>query len=353
MKKILNLTLKLIAMVVVLTSCEQKMSMHSVVGSDGSLERTIIINDANEDKLTKNIFGVSEKNGWTVKAQVLPNENDEKGEQKKRLTFSRKFDSVEHANGEMDTNDDTLFHVRSDLTTYFRWFYTYHQYSDTYRAINRFKNFPITDYFTEEDSAFVKRLPAEGKPMSKADSIYLQGLNDKIYETYALNAIYEEHYLALVESMKSVNAPSAYLDTVAKYKAVLFGEIKENEDLPDDFILTLLKGIKDQTAVEKISEAYRVRRVPIEKKINFMCDAASGKYLHSITVPWRVSKTNADSIHGSTVVWNPPVIKFLLSDYVMTVEGRNLNLWPTILSAAFILVTLALFVNKITKRKTV
>ena len=84
----------------------------------------------------------------------------------------------------------------------------------------------------------------------------------------------------------------------------------------------------------------------MEKRLNFFTTAYNGKYVHSITLPWTVISSNADSIKANTLYWSPPAIKFLLQDYTMTARARKMNMWQVTLSAIVVLVTLGLCLFK-------
>src|SRR5882762_9964961 len=100
-------------------------------------------------------------------------------------------------NKDLDNTTDSLFHVHSSFEKKYRWFYTYIKYSEKIRPINRFKLVSPKDYFNQEDSAFIQRLPAEGKSISKADSVYLDLLNQKITDHFATKGMYLEYYKAM------------------------------------------------------------------------------------------------------------------------------------------------------------
>src|SRR5204863_5978466 len=101
------------------------------------------------------------------------------------IRFTKSYPSAEAANTDLNRKTDTLFRIRSDFSRQFRWFYTYIRFSDTYMALNRFHQLSKDDFFTQEDFAFISRLPSEGKSISKGDSLYLSRLNEKILDIFA------------------------------------------------------------------------------------------------------------------------------------------------------------------------
>lgn len=335
-----------------LSSCDKHYSVESVVHADGSIDRTVVLSDTDSGKAIHNIFGVNQNNGWdvTVQATNSRSENPDEKNGKYDLLFRKSFASAEEANEEMNRRD-TLFNIKSDFEKNFRWFYTYIRYSDTYLSVNRFNKLKQDDYFTQEDYTFIDRLPAEGQAISKADSLYLKRLDEKIADDYFSRAIYEEFYDALSEALKTNNTAKQWLDSLRTHKEPVFQQLlKSNDDFDINFMLEIADSLNIPLS-PPIREDYTAVAVDIEKKLNFMSDAYSGKYVHIITMPWDVMNTNADSVSGDRLYWKPPVTKLLLKDYVMYAEARKLNIWPLVISGVIIAVTgFALFRNA--KRST-
>src|SRR6267142_7081160 len=190
-----------LALLLVLSSCEQKIKVASVVHPDGSIDRSIVLSDADSDKIDRNIFGASIAKGWETSIEAVQHKGEADKDSKKKITisFRKHFASTTAANAEMNADSDTLFRIRSVFEKRFRWFYTYLTYSDTYISLNHFRKVPQEDYFTREDYAFIERLPAEGQSISRADSLYLSALNTKIFDQFATRALFEEYFEVLVQ----------------------------------------------------------------------------------------------------------------------------------------------------------
>ncbi len=324
-----------------LSSCEQTISVESAVHEDGSIDRTILYSDVDSGQYKqRGIFDV-DANGWSTEVSFTKGREDER--EKRQVRYSKHFNSVDDMNSEMNSSD-TLFKIKSEFEKKFRWFYTYITYSDTYVAINRFNDVKTEDYFTPEDYTFIHRLPAEGKKISNADSIYLIKLNEKIYDHFAIRGIFEQQFKSLLASF-SKPEDQRWQDTLNRKKEILFQMlVKHKDDGPDDFMVALADSIGvPQTAVSKKTFAELLKKS--EGKINFMSTAAEGKYTHSIKMPWNVVDTNADSVAGNHLTWQPPVIKFMLNDYTMYAESRQMNYWAVILSATLVFITALAFVK--------
>ena len=84
----------------------------------------------------------------------------------------------------------------------------------------------------------------------------------------------------------------------------------------------------------------------IEKRLEFLSEAYSGKYVHTIKMPWDVVKSNADSVVNNQLFWRPPVVKFLLSDFTMSATARRMNVWAVVVSGMIIALTVVMFVYR-------
>jgi hypothetical protein len=325
-----------------LTSCEHNISIGSNVNEDGSLERTVVLHKADSSKAIHNILGVSEGQGWeTVVAPARESVAETKAT-KHDITFVKRFASVDEANAEMGRSVDTLFQIHSTFEKQNRWFYTYLEYSDTYRSLDRLKTLPVDDYFTREDYAFIDRLPAEGSRITKSDSLYLSRLNEKIFDIYGARTLYEEMFRSMLSTMRDHNVPSNWSDSLHFHKEKIYQQFFEGGELNDADFLAVADRINMPLPPEA-REAVRRKTEELEKRLDFISDAYSGKYLHAITLPWTVVSSNADSAASNTLFWKPPVIKFLLQDYTMTASARKMNVWAVGISAVLVLATAGLF----------
>ena len=337
--KSFRIVLTLFALVAILTSCEHKVAMNTVVYEDGTLDKTIII-EGDSASIKKNFIGIGPTTDWEV--TVLEKDsakNKDKG--KFILTFRKHFNSSEEANLDLSAPNDTLFRVASQFNKKFKWFYTYIRYSDTYHAINRLQE-PIADYFTDEDYAFIDRLPSEGSSISKADSLYLDRLNDKIFDMYGTHALFDAYYQRLENLLKSKNQ-SAWIDTLTNHKEKLFESIQDDKDIQD--LADLLKKVGIPNLPVSDLEISKLEK-EMEALTNFISIASNGKYIHSITMPYTIVSSNADSVAGNTLYWKPTSTKFLLKDYEMIGEARTPNIWAIIVSIGFILLSIALILYK-------
>lgn len=323
-----------------LSGCEYDVSVTTAVGEDGSLEKSIGFQSSDSAKIKHNNFGISASKGWDVFIQPSAEQEGDK-ESNLEITFRKKFASAGEANRELDQPSDTLFRIASDFRRVNRWFHTYIEYQETYRALNNFRALPVESYLTQEDMAFIRRLPPEGVQLSKADSLFMIKLNEKVFDIYGANTVFAELYDDLVSTVKEYSVPHSAMDSIAKHREALFSDVVGD----GSFKIELL----DKYGIILPAEARRkVERKleEIDRKATFISESYSGRYMHSITLPWNISESNADHVEGRQAYWGITPMKFLLTDFTMTATARRINYWAVALLGALVCTTAALFIAR-------
>jgi hypothetical protein len=315
-----------------LTSCEHSVQMKTDVHEDGSLDKTIMLTSKEKQLEKNNGLGIGSKSEWRVLIDSVSengtNKDSTKQENKYHYIFKKSFSSAERSNSELATPSDSLFRITSKFEKQFRWFYTYYSYSDTYHAINRF-TLSVDDYLTAADFQFIQNLPAEGKPISKADSLFLNKLNERIFDDYGGRAYFEDYFQVLVD----LASPSQKQNLLTQREAI-FQSLNKKKDVKDDFLLTLADSLGIH--VDEKSVDYKKRKKEVENKFEFISWATEGKYEHIIAMPGKLVSHNADSVSGSEFYWSPPYLKFAFRDYTMYAKTRKPNLWAWSISIAIL-----------------
>ena len=285
-KTILTLTVATL----VLAACENPMRFETRVHEDGSLDKTIFFEKTDSTVSERNIFGIKEGNGWKVDVKKLPTEDSSKKSNPEfSIRFEKSFASSDALNAELDTPSDSLFHVYSVFEKKFRWFYTYIRYTETIRPINRFKMVDPEDYFNQEDQAFINRLPAEGTAISKADSLYLQMLNEKISDYFTNMGIFNEEYKILEEVLLKNKVDKKWLDTLRKKQDFIYDHVdKMKGEL--DFAAKMADSLKIPLPKPASSRDFQEASKDFNNRLTFMKFARDGKYVNVIEMPWTVTR---------------------------------------------------------------
>jgi len=326
-----------------LAGCDHPIAQETRVHEDGSLDKTIIFEKADSSVLEKNIFRVGTDTGWKIDVSPVIDGNDKT---KYRVQFEKSFPSAEMMNAELDAESDTLFRVKSSFEKKFRWFYTYIRYSETYRPLNRFTMLPYDDFFNAEDMQFIRRLPAEGASISKADSVALQMLNIKVDDYYARAAIANEQVDILRQLLIKTNTRTSLLDSLESVREVFFEQLERDKG-DENFVMRMSDslGIRfaDRGRAANLADSLSAS---LNARLMFMSYVRDSRYQAMIEMPWTVVQTNADSVAGNRLYWRPLQHKFLFTDYELYAESRELNVIMTVLSAVILGLTLVLWFRR-------
>ncbi|MEO7988443.1 MAG: hypothetical protein ABI663_02820 [Chryseolinea sp.] len=328
----------------ILSSCERPMTLGTKVYEDGTFDKTIVFEKADSSLVQQNVFGINAQHGWSTSVE-------ERSKQKKdnkdrfHITFNKHFNSIEEMNVELNSSSDTLFQIKSTFERKFKWFYTYIRYTETFTPINRFKMLPITDYINKEDFQFIERLPSEGSSISKADSVFLQTLNEKIVDQYANMAIFNEQYDILIRLLKKNNMEEGWFDTLARKRDYIYNHIDKMKGDPS-LAMEMADSLQIPLPREKAKKDAAELSKDFNSRLSFMGFAKDGKYRNAIDMPWQVVETNADSVSGNKLFWHPVATKFLITNYVMYAESRKLNIWTLVVSAIFLVATAFVLLRK-------
>lgn len=340
MKKLPLLVLSLL-IILTLASCEFDVATETTVYPDGSLDKTIAVEKTDSANYIFNVYGWEKS---IIKKAKKDTAKTDSVQYDTFTSFHKKFASVEEANADLSVVSDTVLQVTSKFEKKFRWFYTYITYSETYHKLNKLAVGP-EDFLTQEDYAFIDRLPAEGQEISKADELYLTLLHDKIFDRYGEQVFYEE-----VFNLASIVVNSqAGIDSLKKHRKNFRPAMDKLEDRKgvneNNVLLTTLDSFKIPIDQTKVAE-FQIAQKKLWKKVGFISTVDDGKFVNQVNLPWDVVNTNADSVSGKSLFWAPPTIKFLLKDYTMYGECRKLNWWAVIVSLLVIGFTVYLFIRK-------
>lgn len=343
-----NLLFIFISLSLTFSACEEhEVHTGTVINEDGTLERRIKFFHVDSTLIEQNYFGINEASGWTVKFE--PQQSDapsaRKNLDKLNTVFTKRFGSAEDSNAALDNTTDTLFHIHSTFKKEFYWFYSYIHYTDTYRAINRFRYTDSKEYLTKKDQEFIDRLPAEGTDISKEDSLFADQLSEKIIDDFAGRAIFDEHIEVIKELIIKYEIGSQWLDSLKTKEEGLYEKMLSDKK-NDDPGLSIIDSLKIPFDPEVIEVDYKKAISDYQARYDFMSKMAACKFSHNIEMPWTIIRTNADTISGNVLGWNPPVIKLLLKDYIMYAEARKMNYWAIIISVATVLFGAVIFLKR-------
>jgi hypothetical protein len=176
--------------------------------------------------------------------------------------------------------------------------------------------------------------------------LYLSQLNTKLFDIYGARAVYEDYYDLHAQMIRDNKLDARWLDTLSSHKEALFKKLYNDKDIEDDYLLDIMDSLHIPLPYAELKNRYKKITAATTTRTNFISTANDGKYVHRINMPWPVVRTNADSVAGNQVFWKPPVIKFLIKDYTMYAEARQLNAWAIAGSVLVIGLTVFVFLRR-------
>jgi hypothetical protein len=315
------------------TSCEHRLDSRTIVYPDGRLERTFIRESKDSTGVSPDYLGLTNASGWQM--DTPRHLSKERYEIKQHKTFA----SAEASNQELDGDTrDSLLRIHCQFQKKFRWFYTYYEYTETLKAINRF-SLPVTEYLTDQDFEFINQLPAEGKAISQADSLFLESLRERIYDGYVMRAYFESFFALLLAEEKDPLRRAAQQEKREVAFQLLKGDSLANDQ---DFLRVLATRIGVDTTVLNRPSFVQKNQL-LEGQISFMAWSADGKFHHQIEMPGTLMATNADTVDNGVLEWSPPALKFHFRDFTMQATSRQPNYWAW--GVSIVLGAVAIFIR--------
>lgn len=305
LKKITGLTVFLL-----LVSC-RNYTTTSVVGSNGSIERTIAI-EADSSSVFSGAYPVPDDSSWQVSEQ--PSRDDSNKTIYSRTKF---YASVEGLNRDLEPFNDSLRYLQISvrIDRHFRWFNTYLTYHETYKALNLFTALPIQNFLTESE---MKQF--EMRDTSKA-------FDDKL-EAWQEASMFEEIYIALEKSvvanpMCGITAQQLMglkdsLRTVANDSIPQDGELTDN-------VLATCQVVFPFANLDLLRTDLAQNLTLFNKKMEFLNTLATDNYKLNVVMPGLIINTNADALEGNTGHWSVESDSILYRDYDAWVESRVIN----------------------------
>lgn len=309
------------------------------VNSDGSCER-IIEFEGDSTAAYDYAYPLPSDTTWILEKKL-------EGDNQNNYTYTlrKKFRRISDLNRELAGAPDSTFTIEIKLKKRFRWFYTFLDYRETYKAFFPYKRIPVTDYLTEEE--------IELHQLGKSDDEIDAKLN-KWFE----KCTFAEIYAALTESARIAQHP-ALSEMLQAQEDTLYGafraegpDINTKEELVHSVmkICAMVLGTSDVWALE---DGFGVAIDDAWKKWKFFEDISDDDYINIVTMPGLIVDTNTDKIDGNEVSWEIESNNFGFMDFEMRVESRIVNRWAIYVSGAALLLLVALlFATVVRRRKT-
>jgi len=226
----------------------------------------------------------------------------------------------------------------------FRWFYTYYEFSETYKPVNPFKKVPIADYLSDKEIA---ALYGEDREIYKGKNGYeikslLEDLENKA-DKWLNHSFYEEiyalyilHFDLFTEAPVDAAGFAMEKDTIYKY---YFKE--DTLDMFEKDFDELLDHHFHTKAFTSVSKGELEKQFESEFP-NFM-KYSDVEINYRMSLPGKVIETNAPFLNQDTLTWKVEENRFYFQDYPLTATSRKPNYWAFAVTGIVVILALGGF----------
>jgi len=312
-----------IIFLLLLTQCRE-ITTTTKIDRDGSCERTIEV-AYKDDDLAKSAFPIPMDSTW--KSERF---RDRKDSSRTVYRAQKRFESFQDLTREYAAKPDSLLRVHLDLQLQkkFRWFYTFFEYREVYKAYNPFHYAPISDYMTPEEWQ---------RYVSEKDTTGLK----KKYDDWSERSLMEEIFQPMKSAAKALNIPGLPDTLLERKKQALFTAFKVSDAEPKtDEVLRVCEQVLGKP-VWQLRAAVDRALIDLNKKMEYASDVESNSYVNKVMMPGLLISSNAPQLQGNTAMWEIHEKEFCINDFIMQAESRVVNLWAVAVTALAALVSLA------------
>jgi hypothetical protein len=301
----------------------------TVVSTDGSVDRMIRLKTGAKDlsEVWTFAFPLPNDSSWRTTWQVTGAKDSN------IFTAAKHFESFEALAAEYArVTDTTKLKIVVDVQKRFRWFYTYYEYAETYRAFNPLILIPAREFFTPDELRLLM-LNEEKNDTLDARRKEWQDRNN-----------YELVHRRLVAAAARMNDPELPVSLFESNREELFRSLTDDHNYKgvnseNDItrrVADLVQGILKTKAVQKIRPAMGEAVVEMFR-LDEIRNKAEGSYTNTVVMPGVILETNAKEVSGSRVMWKFSEKQLTVLDIEMRVESRVVNTWTVIVSGAVVL----------------
>lgn len=313
MMKTLSRTIQLSCLVVFLIflcSCKE-ITIRTHIFRDGSCQRTVEVKSESKD-VSGSGFPIPTDASWQIET-----ERDKKDTTLFIYRATKKFAGFTDLISEYEYKKDTTLQVHLDIQIEkrFRWFYTFFDYQEIYRAYNPYALVPIHDYMTDDElrQYIIEEDSSKLKPK---------------YEQWEKASLFEELYHAILDSARAMKDTELPETLVASHKHDLYSALMDSGDATEtDKVLQVCENVLRTKAVKRLKPAIEFTMKQLEKKIEFVGDVNKNKYTNSAILPGLLVGNNSSTIESDVLFWNIEAKQFFFDDYVMYAHSRITNVW--------------------------
>ncbi len=300
--------------------------VHTVVKSDGTMERTISFTSTDTLSRKATEFGASDSTGWQSSAVI---HSDTARNPIYSINWRKHYNRAAEATAEAEARTKG-YRISSEFKSEYRWFYTRISFSDTYAAMLRFEGVSADDFFDDKEIAWCYASFLGDTTVTK-DTVRSK-LMDERMDAYLMYGVSIHLVNKLVRLMSEQGIDPRWSDTLkahTRHLGEVMKAVEANETTLRAYLLdTLHLPLSEQALAPLLGPDDTFDDLPIFDDIN-----------HTIEMPSAVTSSNALAVHDRIAEWNITPYA-AVKDFSLHAEATVLNyseIIGTILAALVII----------------
>ncbi|WP_439181468.1 hypothetical protein [Carboxylicivirga taeanensis] len=337
----------LVVLVLIVSACKDlKYSYFTRINADGTIFKRVVA-EGDSSLIYSSPFSFDVNEGWDLRYDKKV--DGEGGDTLYLVIAEKTFANLSDVNRALELEGDSAHkdNIYGELNRKFRGFFSFHQYTETFKQRFPFKHLSVEDYLsTDEYAYFFEGDSAAVINMMETEIKAYEEQGESRFWSYLAGSLGIE-FVALANSLASNSQMAALTEKDSLFAMQLFQSSVDNGPDLDE----ICQLIDQQMHTVWLSEAYTNGYFePFEKQIdNEVILLGDNVYTAEVQVPGLLYKTNANSIEANSAKWTFRRGSFLYKDYTLSLEYRTINYWTFIIVALVLLILVGSFVLK---RKT-
>ncbi len=313
----------------------REISVITTVKTDGSMERVVITGDSSG--VAEAAYPIPTDTSWTITYHETKDDSDRI---EKKYKAVKTFRNVDELNEYLACKDDTIprIDIKAGLKKKFRWFYTFFEYTETYKSYNQFHSVPPEAFFTDEEIKLIKAGVDSGK------------IDDKMEEWQELS-IFEEFNQRFIAAAQNLGDPELTPEVIRSKRDQLLGIIQESEPESADHFINQLEEVLGTLAVRKLEGEIKSIYKDVEYKLEYMSNFFTTDFTSSVIMPGLLIDTTAPTVEGNKATWNFESGRFYIFDFQMFALSRVVNKWTFIVTVVICVGAILLLILSIVRKK--
>jgi len=326
----------LLVLLSLLTGCRD-IETTTEIYPDGSCKHNVVVQGDSSD-ISRSTFPIPTDTSWTI-TQYDSGEFTYIAEK----TFKKVADWDKEMNYCRDKSREMT--IIPELKKKFRWFYTIYQYRETWKAVNKLYNVPITDFLSPDE---IKLLASQDDSSAQAKAV------DEKIENWEKRNIFIGFYKELINAAAELNDSTLSEDVIEARKEQLYKLF--TEEISDDFeykkdFLTKLAALLRTNAVKRLENDLVYFLARQKARMESLTEISLTEFENHVIMPGLILDTNAKTVEGREAAWDIKPKQFMFTDFTMTVESRLVNIWAVVITLVLFLIAVLILLLPLILRK--